>query len=249
MSAGRLSFGFVALTLSCAATALAREASPPGQPEARPDDDTEPSVEVLPSDVPPPPAQALPIAPPPAQAVAPPVPVAPFGFAGQFTLSDDLQLGATEISYVSPGQGTTRTTLQLRPAFDAFVAANFSLGAQAIIGYTGVGGANSSHRTALGLLGRIGYNFTIGPTTSIWLRVGVGYEPPGTQAPVIPGLSEKNVSVQVYLPIVYRPVPRFFIAGGPIVTTQVVEKVNDADAPKSTFIGLQSTIGTCFRAM
>ena len=42
--------------------------------------------------------------------------------------------------------------------------------------------------------------------------------------------------------------PHFFIGGGPVFSTQLVAKMNDADAPKQTTIGLLSTLGGVFRA-
>jgi hypothetical protein len=249
MNAGRLSVAFVMLTWAFAVDALARGPDPAVEPDASYDDDTEPSVVMLPSDLAPPPTQTMPVAPPP-PAAAPAAAGPGFGFAGQVAISDDLQLGATQVSYDVQGQSTKRTQFQIRPAVDIFPIANLSLGGQLIIGYTALGGSGgSASQSELGALARVGYVFAISPTTSIWPRVAVGYDRPGGQTTVVPGVTQENVAVQVYLPVIFRPVRNFFIGGGPIVSTQVVSKVNGADVPKATTVGLQSTLGGCFRAM
>jgi hypothetical protein len=233
----------LALSLSAAAAARAGEPGPPvDQPEVAPYDDDQLPPEEAPPPVPPP------VQPPPAPQG--PAPEVGFGYAGMIAFSDDLQLAISQVSSDFQGQSTKRTQIQLRPALDFFVLPNFSVGGQLIIGYTSVDvGGTSASQTELGALARVGYTFALGTTTSIWPRVAFGYQRPAGEGPVVPGNSQYNLSFEVYVPIVVQPVQHFFIGAGPIVSTQVVSKVNDIDAPKTTTIGVLSTLGGCFRAM
>jgi len=186
--------------------------------------------------------------PPAAQA---PAPELGFGYAGMIAISDDVQLAISQVSSDFMGQSTKRTQIQLRPALDFFVLPNFSVGGQLVIGYTSVdpGNGMSASQTELGASARIGYTFALGTSTSIWPRVSFGYQRPVGEGPVVPGNSQYNLTFEVYVPIVVQPVQHFFIGAGPIVSTQVVSKMNDVDAPKTTTIGVLSTLGGCFRAM
>jgi hypothetical protein len=246
MKVGRASFGAAVVALSLSAAARAGEPGPPvdqpEQPEVDPyDDDQVPPAEVQPPVAPP--VQPPPAAQAPAQDTG-------FGYAGMIAFSDDLQLAITQVSSDFQGQSTKRTQIQLRPALDFFVLPNFSIGGQLIIGYTSVDmGGHTASQTELGGLARVGYTFALGTNTSIWPRVAFGYLRPAAEGPVVPGNSQYNLSFEVYVPIVVQPVQHFFIGAGPIVSTQVVSKMNDLDAPKTTTIGVLSTLGGCFRAM
>ena len=230
------------LTMALARVASAQEPGPPP-------DEPPPTIET-PEDTTPPSQQPGPAAPMPPPGAAPaPAPPAEvnFGGAGVIVISDDVQLAVTQVSYDSQGVSTKRTQVELRPALDYFVLPNLSVGGQLIFGYTSIDvGSSNTNSKELGLLGRVGYTFAISPTTSIWPRIAFGYDQPSNQTSSAAGSNQQSISLQVYAPIVFQPVPHFFIGGGPIVSTQVISKVNDADAPKATIIGLQSTIGGYF---
>jgi|KBSMisStandDraft_5_1062788.scaffolds.fasta_scaffold715237_1 hypothetical protein len=246
MKAGRLSFAILVGTLSSAAAAVAGEPGPPVEPEAVPyDDETQPPGDEVPGEA----APAIPtppVAPPPAPTT--PADDAGFGFAGQITISDDLRITATQVSFSFQGQTRKETQIQLRPAVDVFPIANLSLGGQLILGYASFdNGSTSTSQTELGLLARIGYTFSISSATSIWPRLAFGYDHPTGPTSTAAGATEQNFTVQLYVPIVYQLVPHFFIGGGPIISTQLVAKMNGVDAPKETTLGLVSTLGGCFR--
>jgi hypothetical protein len=234
------------------ATALARMAAAqePGPPPDEPPPGDEPPVEVVPGPPgQPPPGGPSPSALPPAEAPQQDADLG-FGFAGQITISDDVQLTAVQVSFDSQGRTTKRTQIQLQPALDFFPIANLSVGGQLIFGYASFEtNGTSTHQTELGLLGRIGYTFAIGATTSIWPRLSLGYDRPIGQTPAVAGSNAQSFALQVYVPIVFQPVPHFFIGGGPIVSREIISKMNDVDAPKETTIGLQSTLGGYFRGM
>jgi hypothetical protein len=246
MKTKRLSLAVLAamsLAAPAAVAAAAEEQEPGVESEA-------PAEEAPPAEAPPPgdAAAAVP-APPPAIA---PGADAVFGTAGQITISSDLLLSAMRFSFEgSPGQ---ETQIQLKPALDVFPVSNLSLGGQLIIGYRSQEDSTSgidNSSTELGLLARVGYNFTISPTVSIWPRVSLGYvQVSDTPYSGSPEISTKTVPLQVDVPVVYHPAQHFFIGGGPIVTSTLYSQRDDtfgAAASRSSGIGLQSTLGGYFQ--
>jgi hypothetical protein len=191
-----------------------------------------------------------PYAPPPA---ARPMPAEiTFGAPGQLVISDDMQVAVIHSSQSFMGDSFSSTTFQLQPAVDYFVAPNFSIGGQLTVAYSsaddGVGG--SLNQTAVGILPRVGYNLALAPTASIWPRVAFGYVHVSADAGAgSASASGYSVTLEAFVPVIFHPVPHFFIGGGPILTTEVISKIEDADAPKTTNIGLLSTIGGYFGGM
>lgn len=171
------------------------------------------------------------------------------GTVGQIVISDDLQIALVRESRSSPGQTIETTRVELQPAVDYFVAANLSIGGQLRISHESVdnGGGTTNDLTTIGLLPRIAYNVALSPTSSIWPRVALGYvhtslDSYGGQVTQ----SGYTVSLEIFVPLVFQPVPHFFLGGGPLVSTDLVAKVEDQDAAKTTNIGLMSTIGGYF---
>jgi hypothetical protein len=192
--------------------------------------------------------------PPPAGFAPPPPPAGAgpaFGNPGQLVISDDLRAG---LLYSSLSEGDASVTdLQLQPAVDYFVIPNLSVGGQLAIRYTtqddGAGG--SLDTTSVGILPRVGYNIPLGPSASIWPRVALGYVHASASTGVAgaPSVSGYSIVMEAFVPFLFHPVPHFFIGGGPILSTELAAKVEDADVPKTTNIGLVSTIGGYFGGM
>ena len=192
------------------------------------------------------PATAAPAAPP--AAAASPTDNG-LGTVGQFVISDDLQIALIRESRSTPGQTIETTRVELQPAVDYFVAANLSIGGQLRISYTSVpnNSGTSNDTTTIGLLPRIAYNVALSPTSSIWPRVALGYV--HTSMDSYGGAVTSSgyiVSLEIFVPLVFQPVPHFFLGGGPLVSTDLVSKFEDMDAAKTTNIGLMSTIGGYF---
>lgn len=192
--------------------------------------------------------------PPPGYAPPPPPPAAagsPFGNAGQLVISDDLKAGLL-YSTLSEGDASV-TTLQLQPAVDFFVIPNLSIGGQLSIGYTtqddGAGG--SLNGTTIGILPRVGYNIPLGAMASLWPRVAIGYvhASASTGVPGSASASAYSIVFEAFVPFLFHPVPHFFIGGGPILSTELVSKVEDMDSTKTTSIGAVSTLGGYFGGM
>ena len=186
-------------------------------------------------------------APPPA---APPMPAeTAFGAAGQLVISDDMQIAVVHSSRSFMGETVSGNALQLQPAVDYFVAPNFSIGGQLAVAYSSSdnGAGGSFNQTAVGILPRIAYNIALAPTASIWPRLAFGYVHVSSDSGAgTTSTSGYTVNLVAFVPVLFQPVPHFFLGAGPILTTQLISKVEDMDASKTTNIGLLSTIGGYF---
>ena len=239
MKARDLSVVIVIATLSCAGVAVAQEPDPADEPEAAPAQSGEeppPESGSPPGDAPP--AEAAPASPAPA---ATPTDDTHFGFAGQITISDDLEMTATRVSIA--GQSGSQTVIALKPALDFFPIANLSVGGQLIIGYQSIGSISSSE---LGLLVRVGYNVPISDTISIWPRLSVGYHHQGADQF---GGALDSVPVDVFVPIVVQPASHFFIGGGPWYATTLLSQRESFDEARVSVLGLRATVGGYFRGL
>jgi hypothetical protein len=224
------------------ATVAGAQDEPPGTDETGPPDYPPPDYQQ------PPPQGATGPAPAAPPAAPPPTDIG-LGTAGQLVVSDDVQIALLRQTQSQAGQSRDITQIQLQPALDYFVSPNLSIGGQVRIMFSSIdnGGGSSSDVTTLGLLPRIGYNVALSPTSSIWPRVALGYVHASTDA--YNGAvtsSSYTVSLEVFVPLVFQPVPHFFLGGGPLVSTDLVSKLDSNDGVKTTNIGLQSTIGGYF---
>ena len=82
----------------------------------------------------------------------------------------------------------------------------------------------------------------------IWPHVGLGYihtsyDNGGSGAN---NFSSYTVTLDVFVPLLFQPVPHFFLGGGPFLATDLVSKLEGGDTTKTTDIGLMSTIGGYF---
>src|SRR3954463_5520378 len=149
MKARRLSFVILAATMSFAAVAGAQpqDEEPAATDESRPPDYPRPG---------PPQAELAPGAP---QAPLPP-PAADIGFGtpGQIVVSDDMQMALIRRHQTLMGMTVDRTSVQLRPALDYFVARNISIGGQLRIEYASGDNGVDTTTTTIGVVPRIGYD-------------------------------------------------------------------------------------------
>jgi hypothetical protein len=237
MKARRLSFVILTAMMSFAAVAGA-------QPQ---DEEPAATEESRPPDYPPPGPPQAEFAPGASQAPPPP-PAADIGFGtpGQIVVTDDMQMALRRRSQSLMTIDTT--SVQLRPALDYFVARNLSIGGQLRIEYASGNNGVDTTMTTIGLVPRIGYDVALSPTSSIWPRVGLGYihtsyDNGGSGAY---NFSSYTVTLDVFVPLLFQPVPHFFLGGGPFLATDLVSKLQGADTNKTTDIGLMSTIGGYF---
>jgi hypothetical protein len=235
------------LAMCLGRVAIAQEPGPP--PDEAPQSYEPPPVDIPP--VPPgPPVQPGPPGAPPLVAGAPAVPPAAgagLGELGQLAISDDLQVSAIRDTSSRTGVPTASlTSVQLAPALDFFVAPNVSVGGQLRIGFISSdpgGGTPSTDTTVIGLLPRVGYVVPFSPTSYLWPRAGIGYVHTSTGSSGQTSVGQYRVPLEIFVPVIFQPVPHFFIGGGIRVATDLVSKVESVDGYKTTEIGLLSTIG------
>ncbi len=184
---------------------------------------------------------------PPPPAVSPP-PVGGslgfFGERGQIVLSGDLQLNIIRQSQ-SMGGGSS-TAFLIQPALDYFVSPNFSVG-----GFLGYGsassgsGATASDDSAFIIGARAGYNVVLTNAVSLWVRGGFEYLHASTE---FGGMSFSGYRIPffIFAPVLWHPTSHFFIGAGPAFQTDLVASTEGMDAPKTTEVGIASTVGGYF---
>jgi hypothetical protein len=154
-----------------------------------------------------------------------------------------MNLVATHYTQTYMGSSTSQTAIVLRPALDVFVAPNLSIGGQLIMSLQSYSGSNS---TTVGVAPRIGYNIPFGSMVSLWPRIAVNYSSYSSSNGGGGSGSGSVLSLFAFAPLLFQPVPHFFIGGGPYLSKDLAAKMNSMDSSKSTYFGLQSTIGGYF---
>jgi opacity protein-like surface antigen len=196
---------------------------------------------------------------------APPPPTAPGGSGGDVgssaTFGEKGHLAVdgsarVSIEYVStsPPSGSmamssSTTEVVLEPALDYFVAPNISLGGgvEYLHASLGSGGMNQETETAYGILVRGGYNIPLGPQIGLWVRGGFEYAHASFDVGMGMTDSSSLFSLIIDAPLVYHPVPHFFVGFGPVLRTDLSSSIESggmsADGEKTTSFGLTSVIG------
>jgi hypothetical protein len=245
----------LALTVVFAGVAAAQQEPPPGyqQPPPGYQQQPPPGYEQAP-----PPAYAPPpgYAPPPA-GYPPPPPMQGdamtvlFGAPGQLVISDDMFISAINTKQNPPdniagGTSSSSTFIQFRPAVDIFVASGLSIGGQVDISLFSDDATDGS-TTTVGVVPRMGYNIPLGSKASIWPRIAAGYYFSSYGAGGgYPSTSGYTFTFSAFVPVLFHPVPHFFIGGGPRFSTDLVSKYEDADQATFSQFGVQTTIGGYF---
>jgi opacity protein-like surface antigen len=202
--------------------------------------------------------------PPPVETVMPPArsptPMAApsgatpgFGAQGQIVISADLPFRneAPELAVVHSSTsmgGSSSTEIGIEPGLDYFVAQNVSIGGEVGIDYTTLspaGGGPSLNATTLVAEARVGYNLALGDTLSLWLRVGIGYDHVDTSSG---GNSVSGYSIPLFAsaPLLWHPGFHFVLGAGPMLATQLVNKIEGSSQGKITLFGVQGLIGGTF---
>ena len=204
---------------------------------------------------------APPAAPPPAAAPAtsvgaPPAPGA-FGSQGQLVISTDIPLhrmtepavAIVHESSSASGSGS-ETMYGIAPAADYFMAPNLSVGGSVGIvhGDASIGGAFGSGTatvTEIGISARVGYNIALTDAISLWPRLSLGYEHDSFSGGG-GSVSGYTIPLVIFAPFLWHPAQHFFMGGGPIVYTELADKISGMDAGKITDIGIEATLGGYF---
>jgi len=173
-------------------------------------------------------------------AVGAATPAGRFGDKSQLTISSDAGLSIATSS-VSDVDGST-TTITLRPAVDYFIANNLSLGGFIGLDYVK---ASGSHATTFAIGPRVGYNLAFSDRFSVWPKLGFSYSstdvstdvPTGPNTETSTGASGSHIALNVFVPVMFHPVPHFFLGFGPALDTDL-----SGDARVTTIAG-RLTIG------
>lgn len=172
--------------------------------------------------------------------VAANTPAGRFGDKGQLTVSSDAGL-SIETKSVSGVDGST-TTITLRPAIDYFLANNLSLGGFIGVDYIRAGG---SHATTFAIGPRVGYNLAFSDRFTLWPKLGLSYSSTdvstdvaaGPNTTISTGASGSHIALNLFVPVMFHPVPHFFLGFGPALDTDL-----SGDARTTTIAG-RLTIG------
>jgi hypothetical protein len=164
-----------------------------------------------------------------------------FGEAGQLVLSSDAQASLQ----VQSGNGAgSLTTITLGPAADLFVIRSLSVGAHVLWQHTAASGAPSTDSLTAGLA--LGYAVRMTEAFSFWPKVSFDYRHASTLALDPATLVEEEVSsdamvVGIFAPVLFHPVPHFFVGLGPNFQAAVIRSGSN-----DTEYGLMFTLGGWF---
>jgi hypothetical protein len=172
-----------------------------------------------------------------------------FGSQGQLAISSDLEVSFEGNSYSNKhGSGST---ILLQPAADYFVIDSLSVGGQILFELDTPAegpGQTVTQTTTFGLAPRVGYNIPLTDNISFWPDVFVGFR---TSSYSNNGGSGSGFTIGAFAPLLFHPVPHFFIGLGPNVSTQLSNSYSPPngpgqDLPKLTQYGVMSTLGGWF---
>jgi hypothetical protein len=172
-----------------------------------------------------------------------------FGDSGQLAISSDMQLSFIGET-VSPaqGSGSSGSQIVLAPAADFFVIPNLSVGGQLFFEFISPAAPNSSTTVGWGVGPRVGYDLAFAENFSVWPRAYFLFEALSTSS----GAGASSVgTLGLFAPVLWHPIPHFFIGLGPFAQTDLLSKVappggSSTTGSKTTEYGVLSTIGGWF---
>jgi hypothetical protein len=166
-----------------------------------------------------------------------------FGNAGQLVLSSDAQ-GSLQVQ--SGSAAGSVTTITLGPAADLFVVRSFSIGIHALWQHTEISGAPDTNSFSGGA--SIGYALRMSDAFSFWPKVSFDYRHTSTLTVVPMTLDQEEevttdaMVIGIFAPVLFHPVPHFFIGLGPNFQAAVLTSTGSTD----TEYGLMFTLGGWF---
>jgi hypothetical protein len=166
-----------------------------------------------------------------------------FGDAGQLVISGAASLSLERTTFAE-GNGPLpgpSTSLFIAPSADFFVLRGLTVGARFSYQHADTSGAPAENGLSIGP--RVGYNFTLGDHFSIWPTASVTYGETWFGA----GSHVQGVSVGGYAPLLYHPVPHFFVGLGPNIQASVTATSStpqgSADEPRWIQYGVAFAAG------
>jgi hypothetical protein len=162
-----------------------------------------------------------------------------FGSARQLAFQADLQLRF--VGYSESNGGQSGSDVLIQPALDYFVIDHLSVGG--LVKFELQSGGNDQ-ATSFGVGPRVGYNIPIVDVLSFWPDLFLRFD---TTSRNNNNGSDTAFTMGVFGPVLFHPVPHFFLGLGPILSTEVTHTFSNngrsGDAPKLTEYGVMSTIG------
>ena len=128
----------------------------------------------------------------------------------------------------------------VEPSIEVFIFRSVSLGTTLGMAY-----ANSkAHGSAVsyGVTPRIGYAFPIGKNAGFWPRLGLEIARGITDLDNGPTLRQTLVLLNLFAPMYFLPVRNVLLGVGPLVTTQLVNRVEGERHGLRTTVGFQTEI-------
>jgi len=159
-----------------------------------------------------------------------------FGDTGQVAIGSDFAIG---FDFAAKSGDAS---VALAPAVDYFLAPRLSVGVQIRGEHLA---ADAGSRTAFGLGPRVGYVLPLGETFSLFPRLGLAYSHISETIKGPPKIENSGdfLTLFLYAPVQFHPVPHFFVGLGPLLRLDVA----DENARVGRFqIGLSSTVGGWF---
>jgi hypothetical protein len=134
------------------------------------------------------------------------------------------------------------TTIQLAPSVDYFVLDNFSVGGFVSFAYSSSGAGDG---TRIGIGPRVGYNFKLSDTLSVWPKAGFAYAySSSTVSQRIDDDTTREVStsgsalaMNLFVPVMIHPAPHFFGGFGPFLDVDL------SGDERVTVFGAKLTLG------
>jgi hypothetical protein len=159
-------------------------------------------------------------------------PAGTFGGKGQLAISSDAGLSISTTSQ-SGGNGST-VNIELGPAADWFVIDHFSVGGFLRLDYTHTPGG---HGTSFGIGPRAGYDIPFSALFSVWPKLGFSYSTTSSSVSGQPSVTNNNLALNIFVPVMLHPAPHFFLGFGPAFDVDLTGSI------KTTTIAGRLTIG------
>ncbi|MEO6419038.1 MAG: hypothetical protein ABIP39_06510 [Polyangiaceae bacterium] len=132
----------------------------------------------------------------------------------------------------------------IEPSIEVFVFRSVSLGTTLDLSYARSKDHGSA--TSYGVTPRIGYAFPIGKNAGFWPRLGLGIVRGITDVDNAPTQHQRVVLLKLFAPMYFLPVKNVLLGIGPLVTTQLANRVEGASHGLVTTIGFQTEIAGWF---
>lgn len=168
-----------------------------------------------------------------------------FGKAGVINVASDLALSFQHTSFSAPSGASPSsvTTYAIGPAADVFVIDNLSAGAELLFGRELIAGAGDATENTIRIAPRVGYHISFVPQRlGLWPRLEFGYESSKLEVTGTPNVTEKKVTLGVFVPLLIHPVEHFHIGIGPFFDTDLSSKEEDQDGIKETTFGIRTEV-------